>query len=445
MAMGRPQKPYHTSWGELIQGLYRCPDGRWRINRTGSKFTEPDERLAVKRFRDQSPIAEIIQLPVYDPASAKNNADVNLILASRAEMIIDPADPDAPATIVRNVHATALWRWFREQLLARPEYVAQTTGIPELAGLAHMALPRPSLKLTAIIDAYQKHNPSTAKAKQEALAPLRKLIAHANAKTLDDLTTERLLAFRQAIESSETLKSAGTRRGYFGRIKSIISFAAKVGLDADQVSAFLARAKVLWTAEPMPAPKPAPISREQFHALLAAGNGSWRPWLLLGLNLCLHLEEVCALRWEDFNLTAGTYAAIRNKTRRMRIPRAATLWPETLGALKVLKRTGSPHVFNSTHGTRFNRNTRGNEFAGLRKLAELPDDVTFDSIRDGSYTAAAQANGVDEKCARVLAGHASPGLQDNYVLRNPEMVRPACDAVYRAYGPFPAKRKAKSR
>lgn len=144
----------------------------------------------------------------------------------------------------------------------------------------------------------------------------------------------------------------------------------------------------------------------------------------------MHIEEVCGLLWDDFNVEAGTYAAIRGKTRRKRIPRAAVLWPQTLEALKKLPRKGQ-YVFVSTHGTRYNKNTRVNDFRDLRKGAGLGDDVTFDSIRDGAYTAAVR--GAEEKWARVLAGHRSPGLQDNYVLRNPEAVRPACDAVYKAY------------
>jgi hypothetical protein len=31
--------------------LYKCPDGRWRINATGQKFTEHDERRAISKFR----------------------------------------------------------------------------------------------------------------------------------------------------------------------------------------------------------------------------------------------------------------------------------------------------------------------------------------------------------------------------------------------------------
>jgi hypothetical protein len=52
MARGRPQVPYRPkAGGPPIAGLYRCPDGRWRINATGEKFTEHDEHRAIARFR----------------------------------------------------------------------------------------------------------------------------------------------------------------------------------------------------------------------------------------------------------------------------------------------------------------------------------------------------------------------------------------------------------
>ncbi len=49
--IGRKQKPHETSWGEIVPGLARDVDQRWRIVATGQRFTESDERKAVERFR----------------------------------------------------------------------------------------------------------------------------------------------------------------------------------------------------------------------------------------------------------------------------------------------------------------------------------------------------------------------------------------------------------
>ena len=50
--VGRPRKPYRTTWGEHVNGLrQRKSDGRWVIVETGQTFTEADERRAVQRFK----------------------------------------------------------------------------------------------------------------------------------------------------------------------------------------------------------------------------------------------------------------------------------------------------------------------------------------------------------------------------------------------------------
>lgn len=328
------------------------------------------------------------------------------------------------------------YAWFREQLLTDADEVATMTGLPELAAWKHLKVPGESLRVGKLVDAYRAQNPAKRQqSKNAVITAFQRLVDFCNAKTLDDLTTAKLLAFRQTIETDKALASGETRAALFARIRALIRFGQKVGLDAMQISMALDRCKVLWTATRKSAPKPTPISKDDFHTLLKADTGAWRAWLLLGLNLCMHLDEVCDLKWGDFDLTKKTYAAIRGKEDASRIPRAAVLWPETLAALEMIgKRGKSPYVFTSRTGTRFNRNTRGNEFRELADSVGL-SLVTYDWIRDGAYTAACRSR-IDDKWARLLAGHATPGLQDKYVLRNPEIVAPACEAVYAAYGPF---------
>ena len=50
---------------------------------------------------------------------------------------------------------------------------------------------------------------------------------------------------------------------------------------------------------------------------------------------------------------------------------------------------------------------------------------------DGAITAAGNA-GVKVEIYRVLSGHRS-GIDDHYVKRNPQAVKPATDAVYACY------------
>ena len=204
------------------------------------------------------------------------------------------------------------------------------------------------------------------------------LVAHTGAVTLDDLTTEKLLAFRACVEGNPRRKSGTYKTWYYGCIKSIISFSLKTGFDGDQVSAALARCKVLWSGTPATVADPTPISREHLHHLLDHASPVWRAMILVGLNCALHLEEVCALEWSHFDLRDRTYATIRNKTKDDRIPRAAVLWEETVAALRGVTRKSPRYVFTSTTGTRYNRASRGNKFAGLRERAKVPAEVTYD-------------------------------------------------------------------
>jgi integrase len=420
-----------------VEGLYKMPGprARWRYKSPNGKFivfTEPDERVAIARFlaatRSQEEYVTLPAKPV-EPAQVMREL---LTWGKHRALITIPHDPARPVTVAKSMTAPDMWAWMREMLLTESELCARMTGIPQLATIASWDLPKEDIRLHDLIETYRRENGGSGKSKKEALAALERLIAHSGAKTLRELTQERLTAFRTDIE--KVVPGPATRKAYYGRIKAVIAFGLKCGLEPTQIRRCLDRCKVLWTAAPLPAVQPKPISRDHFHALLAAGGPAWRPWLLLGLNLCLHMEEVCGLRWADFDLEKGTYAAIREKTRRARIPRAAVLWPETIRALKGLPRR-SEYVFTSTHGTRYNKNIRINDFAELRGKANLPAAVTFDTLRDGAYTAAIQGT-PDERWARVLAGHRAAGLQDNYVLRKPEAVCPACDAVYRTYGPF---------
>jgi integrase len=477
---GRKYKSYQTSWDEIVPGLAHDVDGRWRIApgypNAGKKWKEPNEQAAVATAkmllgidrvatttvavslgdlvpglpgttdaltdRHAEKLREVFNalapVGVEEEGEGQGFADVKGVMYQRrwGEKMLknDPPSVANPSEVsVRlPVPDAILYPWIAHQLANNATELGKRVGIPDLeARLTGAAITGPALRLSEIIKNYKTHNKATDKAKREAVKPLERLMEHADARTLAELTIGKLNAWKAHIE--KTVPGPASRGAYYARVKSTIAFGLKTGMDPVQIRACLDRCKVLWTGESLPPVNPQPIAKEAFHELLRAANGAWRAWLLCGLNCCLHIDEVCGLKWDELDLIAGTYKTIRNKTRRQRIPRAATLWPETITTLKAIPRKG-PYVFTSGHGTRFNKNGRVKNFADLRTGAGLSAEITFDCIRDGAYTAA--CNGAEERLARILAGHRSPGLQDNYVLRNPEIVRPACDAVYKAYGPF---------
>jgi integrase len=418
MAKGRKANHFRTAGGDTIVGLIKQKDGRYRILATGVRFVATSEAEALAKFYALQPATPATEIPV---TVAEDFA---------AMTTLPQVDKDGKQKFNLRVPDPAFWARMREALFDNLAVCAKMTGIPALATLDLSAQPRESLKIADVIAAYTTQSPATAKSKKEATTALEALATHAQAVTLADLTIEKLTAFRQSVAGY----SAGTQQAYFGRIKSILGFALKIGMDQPQIRAALDRCRVLWTSTPVAPMQPHPMSREHFHALLKIADPIWRARLLLAMNCCFYIADLRDLKWTDIDLDKATFSAIRGKTR---IPRVATLWAETVEAIKKLPRRGqSPYVFTSTHGTKYNRTTMGNDFMDLRTKAGVPDTVKFADIRDGSFTAATQA-ATDPRWAQVLAGHAS-GMQDHYVLRDAAKVKPACDAVYKAYGPFPA-------
>lgn len=450
---GRPCKPYLTSWGELIPGLRRERDGRWRILATRATFVEPDERLAVLRFRSMTGQTGEGTLDLRwegeDAATAfavareYRSPDVTIECASRG-------DPDADDVMVRRavsapVSSTLFWSTMRRMLLENPALCAKRCGIPQLGSLADLPMPTPPLRLKKLLDIYFAEAETKEETRENVRDIFETFLRITQAETDTDLTQDVIWKYREHMRSrgyrAETIKA------YFSRVKTVIRFCKSEGVDAERIDRLPSRMAILRAPKNSTLHDPTPISPEHFHRLFitAGSRESWREnyWqarLMLMLNLCLHFDEVLDMMWNELDLERNTFLTRRNK--RGRVIRAATLWPITINLLRSIRRTGSPYVFVSCHGTRFNAKGQWKtwdeirEASGLKQITGpdgLPRTIQLDDIRDGAYTAACVAPGVEEKFARLLGGHRSHGLQDVYVARKPEMVKPACDAVLEAY------------
>ncbi len=435
---GRPSKSYRASWGELIDGLRREANGQWRIVATRKTFTQPDERLAIARYKSMVERTASGVVRMRHPLDGESLDALRLAMANPSSELTVVAEQGehrtlkpAAITIDHLAPTDAFWHTVRQLLIDRPQLVADMTGIPQLASLADLPMPKPSLKLKSLLAVYMAHNRSSKGTKQQASNIFNDFIRLTGATTLADLTVERLKAYREHIQ--ESVASPGTIAAYYGRIKNIIRFATTEGEDTQQIDACLSRMAILKPPTDNRIHKPTPISRNDFQTILATAKADYTPWyarLLLMLNCCLHFDEALGVQWEEFDLQSGTFCSYRNK--RGKVIRAACLWDITVDALQAIKRTGSPYVFVSQAGTRFNSKGQWKTWNKIR-IAAGAAYLQMDDIRDGAYTAASLAAGVDEKYARLFAGHRSHGLQDNYVQRNPSIVKPATDAVYAYY------------
>jgi len=424
-------KPYTWKFsGETTVGIIPLPNGGWRISATGERFTEHDEYKAYCRFKAGQGKDKLIVIPgkEFSPSPSAQAAINASNFAPWAKEFSEWTHVDD----IGIVNDATFWRFVRECIIKNPELTAQLTGIPQLASLSSLTLPRDPIKLSAIREWYESSSPATPRSKYDMLLTWDNCIKFLGAKTIKDFNRDNLKRWKDMLKKNNSDLSCNT---HFSRIKAILRFALKDNFDNPQINHCLDNeCKVLFVNNGRSDKKPTPISRDDFQKLLHAGDDEWRTMLLVGMNCCLHINEMLDTKWSDLDLIAGTYCKIRVKTAKKRIPQVSVLWFETLEALKKIEHK-SEYVFTSCHGGKFSTA----KSADFRRLADrcgitTKDDkgnpLTFESVRDGAYTVAFK---VSEQQARNLAGHRAGGLSDAYVLRNPESVKEACEAVRKFY------------
>jgi integrase len=433
MGIGRPKRHFETKNKETIVGLCALGNGRWRITlegpHKGKRFNERDERLAVERFRQivgEAPTVEIpvAQLSVEQLVSDEPNGQRDTFAAS----LVSSVDAAGNVSFSHKVNEDRIWAWCREQIIANKINAAKKLGLPGIATLDVTEKFITPLKLQTLIDTYDNFGVANWRTKGQARSAFKRLRQVTGAETLADLDTAKLIAFRDTVNGE--LAPSGAAQ-VFGKVKAVVAFAAKYGLDANQISPALTRMKVLYAPPAGNRAKPQPISPDDYRELLKHADTEWRAILLLALNMALYIEDICTLKYEDFDLAARTYVGKRAKTQVVRI---GWLWQESIDAVNSLPRKGSsPLLFTSQTGLRFNASSKYDTYASLRARAGVA--APFSSIRDGGYSEVAAT--CDEKTAKLFAAHRFGGLMDSYVQRRPELVKTAAEAVHRKYSPFP--------
>lgn len=445
---GRKPKPFVCPWNnETVDGLYRCTDGRWRIVATGTKFSESDARLAVLRFRREEAkrrgTEALVQLPLprFDSADDLHGAVEFLIRnelgaaehrASGDDSLVlkIPANTD-PMALLRAFPDEALWAHVRNEVIQRPQYVAQMTGIEQIGYLADIPKPVPSPTLDEVGNFFfeKKKKKLSTNWRAKCRAFWKEFVDFVAVPKLRDLTQEHFVDYADMIDGAvvEDHRGPSYARQRFEAIKSIINHPPKRGKWTDDCKRVHSFTAVLVKPEASAA-DPQPVSREDFHGLYNAANEQMKAILLVALNCCMYGGEAAALEWRDIDLAKRTVSTDRAKTRVVRI---AVLWERTVTALNALpRRTEAVFI---TDGTKMQHNyqTVYKAFKAIRTATKL-HHVQLAHIRDGAYTSACEADNVQAHHAEMLAGHGT-GAKDRYVKRRPKMVAEACAAIERAY------------
>ncbi len=176
----------------------------------------------------------------------------------------------------------------------------------------------------------------------------------------------------------------------------------------------------------------------EIRSLLKNASVQLKAMILLGINCGLGNTDISGLNWVHMDLKRGLLDYPRPKTA---VDRRATLWPETIKALKAVKRFGadvlttgdhegqsryrpgdgadSDAVFLTLQQRRFVRHENSIRdsvamaFGKLLRSAGIKrDGVNFYSLRHTFETAAMGAR--DREATNRIMGHADPHIRTNY-------------------------------
>lgn len=401
----------------------RLADGRWRASGPEKfTFTEPDEDLAVLRFRQWQGAARGNSLRIgVDTMGLDVPSAMEKAIAIDVEVKFKPGQ--APE-FARLLEEGAFWAAIRRELLTRPKYCAEQTGIEQLAYLADLRPPETLPTFKELEQLWTDHATAKPEEQRKVLADWRYFVEHSGVGGLKDITPATVIAYRQKVYR---LGLGGKRQQHlFNRARRMLTFAQGQAVAMKACADALQAMRLLTPNGTAASIDPHPIERGDFAALMGKAEGDDRAMLLLMLNAALHLQEAIDLRWED--IQGNTLIAHRKK--KGRFLRIAMLWPETMSALASVRRRGD-HIFNGVNGAQLTVSGAGKRFRRLRQAAGV-SHVVSDQIRDGAATAVGAAN-VNDQIFNLLMGLRNPGVKDNYAKRNPAMVQPATDAVYAVY------------
>ncbi len=428
---GRKPKHYVTSDGETIVGLTKRADGRFGpVGVAGVAFGS-DEATAIARFRKWE--AE------RDGTAWEKHVGDDLKVDSIWYGMRFTGPGKSTTAAGRRLEKMALAyvaeyrKFIRNLILTNPHQAAIELDIEELKWFDEFRSPGLSVRLEDIGEAYRSKRKKISDTWRRKVKRFwSEFVDAVGVETVAEISADDISRYHNIVwddyEKNDRSPTYVAHR--FQCIKTMLNHAMKQGKDHKHIRRVIDLC-AMFTTPDKTGTDPHPISREHFDALLAVSDAKWTAMFLLALNAAFYPSEVAAVKKSHVDLDAATLVMDRSKTG---VPRIAVLWNRTVEAIREYldgSRNESEYLFVSATGAPYNANHASRNFRRRRTEAELPDEVKFDNIRDGAYTAAVEG-GADVNQAKMLAGH-RVGISDHYLKRNPSMVADACRAIEERY------------
>ncbi len=179
------------------------------------------------------------------------------------------------------------------------------------------------------------------------------------------------------------------------------------------------------------------ISKEDFHKLFkSTDNVKHKLIILLGLNCAMKSTDICDIKLTDISFERNTLIKHRHKTS---IVRAAVLWDITMDYINQYlagKNFQSDYLITTDIGSNssdaFKPHSINEFFTELRCKAQVDESVKFEQLRDSVKTVAVTEKPELLQATDIIMGHKG-GIGNQYLQRQPKMVREICQIVHDYY------------
>ncbi len=326
------------------------------------------------------------------------------------------------------------YKFVAAKILNEPKEAARLLRIPEIERLTSLPKPAPSATLSQCLEVFRDKRRRISEEERGKIESAWTYFTERvrPATTLADVNEARFDVWVKACWiSHDDGGSPSTLHHRIERVRRVIRYASeKKGVDPENCGRLLTWIRRL-ELPPKRGEAPSPLSTDEWERLYRLSKGTqWEPMLVTMLNCCFYGCDIRRLPVTAIDFKARTIVFDREKKGT---PRVAVLWKTTTRLLKtwLAEHPSKTTFFLSQCRTGYAAEGLRTAFRLFREKVALPNDVTLNRVRDSAYTAAIVAGSVP---ARILAGHRMQGESDAYVRRNPELTRPAVEAIGTAYG-----------
>lgn len=414
---GPKGKAYEAEDGTIYPELRQRPDGRFYVNRYPLKILElstQDERDAIRRYLKWK--GEVDNIKVRGKDSRRRY--VHIIDDEKG--IDEDYWEEGPFEVRHNIPEDHLIDIFTEWITTRPKWLADRTGIEELAYLDKLEKLE-ILSLARIAKTYSTKNISDEEMVASEIA-WKEFASAVGVNNLNEVGTEEVQKYADFLVSKRFAPKTFRKR--FGKVMTLLNYAKpRHKQHAKKIEEVKLDLKSIIELPKASAPNPTPLRPKQFKAILNAANENFRGIIMISLNAALHAKELSELREDELDLEHYTFVTKRTKTN---IARCAHLWPETIKAIKPYM-DNEEYLFYQVDGRNHDRHSIYREWKRTCKRAKVKG-FSFDSLRDSCRT---HMRG-DAEAAAFVMGHTF-SISDKYTYRDAEATKEVLEQVRQKY------------